>query len=259
MSPFCQRSAGTHCLKKLRRALTHLGLGLSALVSMADTSAAPFEDSMAQRVLACTGCHGAQGRSAPDGYYPRIAGKPAGYLHHQLQNFRDGRRLYGPMARLIEPLDDRYLRDISEHFESLDLPYAAPPASDAPGVLLAQGRSLALHGDAARQLPACTACHGPALTGVAPSIPGLLGLPRDYLLAQIGAWRTGSRHAHAPDCMARVARRLAPDDVTAISHWLASQPVPVGARPLPSVSALPAPIPLECGGVVAEPKAVSKP
>ena len=30
--------------------------------------------------LACTGCHGAEGRAASDGYYPRIAGKPAGYL-----------------------------------------------------------------------------------------------------------------------------------------------------------------------------------
>ncbi|MBC7445185.1 MAG: c-type cytochrome, partial [Polaromonas sp.] len=38
---------------------------------------APFEDSMAQRTLACTACHGPQGRAAADGYYPRLAGKPA--------------------------------------------------------------------------------------------------------------------------------------------------------------------------------------
>ena len=59
---------------------------------------AAFEDSMAQRMLPCTVCHGAQGRVAPDGYYPRIAGKPAGYLYNQLLNFRDGRRHYGPMV-----------------------------------------------------------------------------------------------------------------------------------------------------------------
>ena len=40
---------------------------------------------MAQRVLACTGCHGPEGRAAADGYYPRIAGKPAGYLFNQLR------------------------------------------------------------------------------------------------------------------------------------------------------------------------------
>ena len=41
------------------------------------TNARPFEDTMAQRTLACTACHGEQGRAGPDGYYPRLAGKPA--------------------------------------------------------------------------------------------------------------------------------------------------------------------------------------
>ncbi|MFZ8406771.1 c-type cytochrome, partial [Staphylococcus aureus] len=63
-------------------------------------------DSLAQRALACTGCHGKQGRAAPDGYYPRLAGKPAGYLYNQLLNFRDGRRDYGLMSELIAPLSD---------------------------------------------------------------------------------------------------------------------------------------------------------
>ena len=72
--------------------------------------AAPFEDTIAQRVLACTGCHGKEGRAAPDGYYPRIAGKPAGYLFNQLRNFRDGRRHYELMNGLLALLDDAYLQ-----------------------------------------------------------------------------------------------------------------------------------------------------
>jgi hypothetical protein len=47
-----------------------------------------------------------------------------------------------------------------------------------------------------------------AMTGVAPHIPGLLGLPRDYLNAQLGAWKAGQRRAHAPDCMKAVVARL---------------------------------------------------
>ena len=50
---------------------------------------------MAERVRACTACHGKEGRATSDGYYPRIAGKPAGYLYNQLVNFRDGRRQIG--------------------------------------------------------------------------------------------------------------------------------------------------------------------
>src|SRR5688572_33338904 len=88
-------------------------------------AAPPFEDTMAQRTLACTACHGKEGRAGPDGYYPRIAGKPAGYLYNQLLNFRDGRRHYGLMTGLLEPLSDAYLFQISQHFASLDLPYAA--------------------------------------------------------------------------------------------------------------------------------------
>jgi cytochrome c553 len=84
------------------------------------------------------------------------------------------------------------------------------------------------------------------MTGVVPAIPGLLGLPRDYLNSQLGAWQTGQRHAQAPDCMAEVARKLAPDEVSANSAWLAAQPVPAGGQP---AAQLPAPLPLRCGGV----------
>ena len=158
------------------RRLAVLSLSLPLLVPVVD--AAPFDDTIAQRVLACTGCHGAEGRAASDGYYPRIAGKPAGYLHNQLLNFRDGRRSYGLMNYLVRNLSDDYLREMAEHFASLDLPYPPPqpPAEDARA--LARGRTLALEGDAALKVPACAQCHGADLTGVAPAIPGLLGLPR---------------------------------------------------------------------------------
>ena len=63
-------------------------------------------DDMAERTRACTACHGEQGRAGPDGYYPRLAGKPAGYLHNQLRNFAEGRRHYELMTRLVDPLTD---------------------------------------------------------------------------------------------------------------------------------------------------------
>ena len=185
---------------------------------------------MAQRLLACTGCHGKDGRAASDGYYPRIAGKPAGYLFRQLRAFRDGQRRYALMGNLLAPLDDAYLQDIAAHFATLELPYAAPPPSRADAATLRQGQTLAQQGDAARGIPACQACHGSALTGVGADVPGLLGLPVDYLNAQLGAWRTGARRAEAPDCMAQIAQRLSPQDVNALAHWLAAQPVP--AQPM---------------------------
>lgn len=80
--------------------------------------------------------------------------------------------------------------------------------------------------------------------GARPAIPGLLGLPRDYLVAQLGAWRSGARRASVPDCMADIARALSPEDLTAVAEWLAAQPVPDHGR---AVSRLPAPLPVRCG------------
>jgi cytochrome c553 len=187
-------------------------------------------DSMAQRMRACEACHGAQGRSTPDGYFPRIAGKPAGYLHQQLLHFRDGRREHAHMAYLLDRQTPTYLRDMAEYFGGLDLPYPPPPPASAGAAVLARGATLAREGDAARDLPACTDCHGERLTGLQPAVPGLLGLPQDYLAAQLGAWRTGTRRAHAPDCMADIARRLDAADIEAVSAWLAAQPLPEDTR-----------------------------
>jgi len=67
--------------------------------------------------------------------------------------------------------------------------------------------------------------------GVNPSTPGLLGLPADYINAQLGGWQTGQRRTASPDCMAQVARKLTAADISAVSHWLSAQPVPANAHP----------------------------
>lgn len=195
---------------------------------------ARFEDNMAERTKACTACHGDQGRAGPDGYYPRLAGKPAGYLHNQLRNFSQGRRHYELMTRLIDPLTDAYLGDMARYFSSLELPYPKPSANNTISAQrLAKGQQLVTQGDASRGLPACTQCHGVRLTGVQPNVPGLLGLPLDYLNAQLGAWQTGQRKAHAPDCMAEVVKRIPAEDLIAVSSWLARQALPADTHPAP--------------------------
>jgi cytochrome c553 len=94
------------------------------------------------------------------------------------------------------------------------------------------------------------------MTGRAPFIPGLLGLPRDYLNAQLGAWRSGQRRALPPDCMAQVAERLSPEEIGAVSAWLAAQPVPAHAAA--TTEAAPT-LPLACGGVAEASAAASAP
>jgi cytochrome c553 len=214
-----------------------------------------FVDSIATRVQACVGCHGKEGRATADGFYPRIAGKPAGYLYNQLTNFRDGRRTYQPMAYLVSHLSDAYLQEIADHFSGLDLPYPSAQISNASAEQTQRARQLIMRGDPARQLPACVACHGQSLTGVAPFIPGLLGLPRDYISSQLGAWKIGQRKARAPDCMSHIVKQLQEQDIGLLANWLASQPVPQGALAKPvSLAVLAAAngsnkLPIDCGVV----------
>lgn len=219
-------------------------MGAACLPLLAAAGAATPPDTMAQRMQACVACHGKDGRATNQGYFPRIAGKPAGYLYNQLVNFREGRRQNATMAYLVDHMSDVYLRQIADYFSTLDLPHPPPQTTGAPAAVLARGEQLVRHGEPQRGIPACAQCHGASMTGVRPAMPGLLGLPRDYLLGQFGAWRTGLRRAAAPDCMGEIARRLSAEDLTAAATWLSSQPVTGGPAPAGSLPEKP---PLACG------------
>lgn len=207
------------------------------------TAADRIPDTMEARVQACTGCHGPQGRGVENVYFPRLAGKPAGYLYNQLVAFRDGRRKYVPMNYLLAYLPDAYLMRMAEHFASLNPPPLAQPRVDRPAQLLRDGQRIVTEGVPGKKIPACIACHGAELGGREPGIPGLLGLRADYVSAQLGAWRYGVRTALAPDCMQFIASSLSEPEVGAVSAYLASLPVTT-TRPIkqPGVR-----LPLACG------------
>lgn len=216
-----------------------------AVAAATPAAAQTVPDTLEQRVLACAACHGKRGEGLrKNEYYPRLAGKPAGYLYNQLINYRERRREFPIMNYMVANLTDAYLREIAEYFSQLAPPYP-PPARAAPP-LLARGGLLVTQGDPAHRLPACSACHGAALTGLEPAIPGLVGLYADYIAAQMGAWKEGKRHSIESDCMREVAQKLAPEDIAAVSAYLAAQPAVGDMRPAPAGSIR---LPLECGGL----------
>ena len=217
------------------------------LWALAQTEAVPaFKqlDSLEARVQGCVTCHGQSGQGTSNGYYPRIAGKPAGYLYNQLVAFRDGTRRYPPMNYLVAYLPDAYLHEIAEHFAKQQPPFAAREATSTDPAVLARGQKLATTGDVGRGVPACTTCHGGALTGMEPGIPGLTGLRPTYIVGQLTRWRVGERHATEPDCMKRIAARLSDSDITAVAAWLGQQPQP--KNPAPESSNL-VRMPFACG------------
>jgi cytochrome c553 len=209
------------------------------LVQIAQASdAITVPDTMAERVKACTICHGDEDKLGRDAYYPRIGGKPAGYLFNQLRNFRDGRRYYQPMAILLENMTDTYLLEIAEYFSALQLPYPPPEQINIQSDEVKLAERLVYDGDPLRDIPACSTCHGETLMGVEPFIPGLLGLPRAYITAQMGGWRNGGlMRGQVPDCMSEIAKRLTDEETNAIAKWLAMQQA--SGKPSPSNALLP--------------------
>ncbi len=195
-------------------------------------------DTMAERVKPCTICHGKEDRAEQHVYYPRIDGKPWGYLFNQLRNFRDGRRHYQPMAILLENMSDGYLMEIARYFSELDLPDFQPERHMMQSGEIDLAEQLIYSGYPDRNIPACSNCHGQTLMGTIPFIPGLLGLPRTYLTAQFGSWRSsGLVRGQVSDCMSEIAKKLTDQEINAVAKWLAAQIV--NGKPDPSVALLP--------------------
>ena len=66
---------------------------------------------------------------------------------------------------------------------------------------------------------ACAVCHGPLGISTAPDAPHLAGQPREYLAAQLRAYRSGKR---PHEVMNVVARPLTDAEIAALADWFAS-------------------------------------
>lgn len=97
------------------------------------------------------------------------------------------------------------------------------------GAALALAGTAALAGDASagrEKAKTCATCHGPQGMAVAPNTPNLAGQPAGYLVAQLKAFRGGSRRS---EVMNVVAKALGDADIEDLAAWFAS--VRVSATP----------------------------
>lgn len=73
---------------------------------------------------------------------------------------------------------------------------------------------------------ACAVCHGQNGIAIAPDAPNLAGQPEDYLVAQLKAYRGGTRRH---EVMSLMAKGLGDGDIADLAAWFASQKIE--ARP----------------------------
>jgi len=173
-------------------------------------------------VQACVGCHGQQGVAAPEGNFPNLAGLRADYIAKQLTDYRTGSRNHALMGMIAKALTDEEIGQLARYYGSLPAP--AVQAAAGPDA----ARTLDVHGENARALPACANCHGLQGSGEGPLLPRLAGQPKSYFIDQMNAFRSGQRHNDDVGVMRAFAQRLTPQDIEALAGYYAGAQAAAG-------------------------------
>ena len=167
----------------------------------------------------CGSCHGVDGNS-PIAAYPKLAGQNEAYITKQVKDFKaDSTRKNEIMKGMVAALSDEDAADIGAYFQSQSITQSAT-FDDSK---IAAGRELYKGGDLQAGIPACQACHGPEGSGTAGiGYPSLGGQYVEYTLAQLQAFKNGSRSNDDKMLMRSIVEKMSAEDMTAVANYIAS-------------------------------------
>jgi cytochrome c553 len=162
----------------------------------------------------CASCHGDKGVSVGP-QFPHMSGQSAFAIYKQLHDFKNGARVNEIMAGVVQDLDDDQMADVAAHFSALTKGALDPRtiSSGDPGVV-----RLVEYGNSARGIPSCASCHG-AHAGGPIETPTLAGQRQEYLLAQLGAFASGTRHNVIFNRMRGIAAKLQPSEMEKLTEY----------------------------------------
>ncbi|WP_347900665.1 c-type cytochrome [Pseudomonas purpurea] len=169
---------------------------------------------------ACFACHGGDGLGMPAAGFPRLAGTSAAYLSKQLLDFRAGTRVSPVMQPVAKALSEAEIQAVATTLAAMPAPQT--PLVNRTASPKNLGETLALRGAWDRSVPECVMCHGPGGIGVGSAFPPLAAQPASYLVAQLNAWRDGTRHNDPDDLMGHIAKSLSADEISAVADYFAT-------------------------------------
>ncbi len=161
--------------------------------------------------LNCTMCHGAQGMSVSNA--PNLAGQYPEVVIKQLRDYKTGHRQHPLMQALAHALSDRDIADLAAYYASL------PKARTAPTTYDESLPALVRVGDPLRNIAPCISCHG----GVDQKLgtPWIEGMPKDYLTAQLKAFRDGTRRNDSQAQMRNMVRSITDAEIEEVASFYA--------------------------------------
>ena len=197
--------------------ILQFAIGLSLLISLPVFAAGDANAGQAKSAI-CAACHGADGNSVVPNW-PKIAGQHASYLERQLGLIKGGNRPVPEMAGIVMGLADQDMADISAYFAS-----QTSKAGLSDESLRALGEQLYRAGNAATDVPACMACHGPAGEGnPLAAYPAVAGQHSIYTEKMLKGFRAGSLWGEDDansKIMTEVTLRLTDDEIKAVANYM---------------------------------------
>lgn len=168
---------------------------------------------------ACGGCHGFDGNS-PISMYPKLAGQNEAYIVNQLKAFKANTTRQNPiMMGMAAGVSDADAADIGAYFQAQSVKDAATFDESK----IAAGRELYKGGNMQAGIPACQGCHGPTGAGTAGiGYPQVGGQYVDYTLAQLKAFKNGSRSNDDKALMRSIVAKMSEKDMIAVANYIAS-------------------------------------
>jgi cytochrome c553 len=185
----------------------------------ADSKGPPADPAKGQQIASqvCAACHTADGNSMIPAN-PRLAGQSAEYLVKQLTDLarpagdKDGRE--NPvMSALAMTLSDVDRRNVAAWFSMQTLKPATARDKESAEV----GARIYRTGIPEKAVPACAGCHGPTGAGLPVLYPRIGGQFSDYLVAQLKAFRDGTRRNSAP--MQQIGFRMNDAEISAVADY----------------------------------------
>jgi cytochrome c553 len=171
--------------------------------------------------LNCTMCHGAQGMSASNA--PNLAGQYPEVVIKQMLDYKSGQRSSAIMQALAANLSNRDIEDIAAYYADL------PKARTAPTTYDETLPALVRVGDPLRNIAPCISCHG----GVDQKLgtPWLEGMPKEYLVEQLEAFKSGRRRYDPQAQMRNMVRAMTAREIDEVATFYARKAPAEAAAP----------------------------
>jgi len=172
----------------------------------------------AGKAAVCGACHGPGGNSTnPE--WPKLAGQHAAFTYDVLKVLKSKERPSPVMNAQAASLSDQDMRDLAAYF-AVQKP---SPGVASPAAVTAV-QKLYRAGDAARGLPACSACHGPQGAGnAAAKYPRIGGQHSKYVSLMLRQYRgmAGQAFPHPGfQTMSAVAAKLTDAEIDALASYV---------------------------------------